>query len=199
MLGKIVTRGTRIVIPQSLREESTALSTWRPSRHYEEKLVANQSLVAHDRSRSCTSLEGLPLMSSGRRTWTYAAGTTILRTMESVAIDVLGSSSSFGGELAYNYWFPQPFLWSSYHAFSHVSDDYRSTNANLYTVWIPIQSYLGQRPSVCVRGSWKSLSYTREPTPKMFTFLVSSYNDEVGRQKRRFLKSLKLAEAEKKI
>jgi len=116
-----------------------------------------------------------------------------------VAIDVLGSSSSFGGELAYNYWFPQPFLWSSYHAFSHVSDDYRSTNANLYTVWIPIQSYLGQRPSVCVRGSWKSLSYTREPTPKMLTFLVSSYNYEVGRQKRRFLKSLKLAEEEKKI
>lgn len=33
----------------------------------------------------------------------------------------------------------------------------------------------------------------------MFTFLASSYNDEVGRQKRRFLKSLKLAEAEKKI
>lgn len=116
-----------------------------------------------------------------------------------VAIDVLGSSSSFGRELAYNYWFPQPFLWSSYHVFSHVSDDYRSTNANLYTVWIPIQSYLGQHPSVCVRGSWKSLSYSREPTPKMFTFLASSYNDEVGRQKRRFLKSLKLAEAEKKI
>ena len=33
----------------------------------------------------------------------------------------------------------------------------------------------------------------------MFTSLASSYNDEVGRQKRRFLKSLKLVEEEKKI
>ena len=33
----------------------------------------------------------------------------------------------------------------------------------------------------------------------MFTFLASSYNDEVGGQKGRFLRSLKLAEAEKKF
>ena len=74
---------------------------------------------------------------------------------QDVAIDVLGSSSSFGEERACNYWFLQPFSWNTCHAFSHVSDDYWSTNVNLYTVWIPIQSYLGQRPSVCFRGIWK--------------------------------------------
>ena len=42
--------------------------------------------------------------------------------------------------------------YSSHHAFNHVSEYDRSSNANLYTVWIPIQPYVRHRPSVCVRG-----------------------------------------------
>ena len=46
--------------------------------------------------------------------WTYAADRSTFRTLA-----------------RWNNWCPTPFLWRSYHAFNHVSEDDRSANANL--------------------------------------------------------------------
>ena len=173
-LGKLVMRGTRIVIPQSLRGE--ALRTWRPSRNLEdEKSVENQSLVEQNRPWCWTSLQNLPWVSSGGRIlcpWANAADRATIRTVARCSYwcprsTLFRRKPSCGSELL------QPLLWSSCHALNHIPEDDRSANVNIYTVWLPIQPEVRQRTSVCIRGIWNFPDRTWDPTPKISTALAS--------------------------
>ena len=105
VFGKLVTRGTRMVIPQSLGGEMLRLA------HEDEKSVENQGLAAQNGPRRRQSLQKLPWMSSR---WGVSSPEAMQRAeppsgpWQDVAINILGPFPS--GELTCSGGLLQPFL-----------------------------------------------------------------------------------------